>query len=55
MFGWLKKDPVKKIEDEIAKKYAQSVQLQRDGKLEEYGRLTKEIEGLESQLQELRT
>ena len=55
MFGWFKKDPVKKIEIEISKKYEQSVQLQRDGKLEEYGRLIKEIEGLETQLQELRS
>ena len=39
---------------EIAKKYEQSVQLQRNGDLEGYGRIMKEIEDLEKQLKHLR-
>ena len=46
MFGWFKKDPVAKLQKEIAKKYEQSVQLQRNGDLESYGRIMKEIEDL---------
>ena len=38
MFGFFKSDPQKKIKKQIEKKYAQSVQLQRSGKLEEYGK-----------------
>lgn len=53
MFGWFKKDPLAKLQKEIAKKYEQSVQLQRNGDLEGYGRIMKEIEGLEKELQAL--
>ena len=53
MFGWFKKDPVAKLQKEIAKKYEQSVQLQRNGDLEAYGRIMKEIEDLEKQLEAL--
>jgi len=50
MFGIFKSDPKKKIKKQIEKKYAQSVQLQRNGKLEEYGKIMKEIELLEEEL-----
>ena len=53
MFGWFKKDPLAKLQKEIAKKYEQSVQLQRNGDLEGYGRIMKEIEDLEKELQVL--
>jgi len=53
MFGWFKKDPAKKLEKEISKKYEESVHLQRNGDLREYGRVMKEIEDLEKQLQEI--
>ena len=53
MFGWFKKDPVAKLQKEIAKKYEQSVQLQRNGDIEGYGRIMKEIEDLEKQLEAL--
>jgi uncharacterized membrane protein (UPF0182 family) len=51
MFGWFKKDPTAKLQKEIAKKYEQSVQLQRNGDLEAYGRIMKEIEELEQKLE----
>ena len=50
MFGFFKSNPQKKIKKQIEKKYAQSVQLQRNGKLEEYGKIMKEIELLEEEL-----
>ena len=50
MFGFFKSDPQKKIKKQIEKKYAESVHLQRNGKLEEYGKIMKEIEQLEDQL-----
>ena len=53
MFGFFKSDPQKKIKKQIEKKYAQSVQLQRNGKLEEYGKIMKEIELLEEELSRL--
>ena len=54
MFGFFSSDPIKKIENQIKKKYTQSVQLQRNGKIKEYGRIMKEIEGLEEKLERLR-
>ena len=50
MFGFFKSDPQKKIKKQIEKKYAQSVQLQRNGKLEEYGKVMQEIFLLEEEL-----
>ena len=44
MFGLFTKDPTKKLQKKIQQKYTESVQLQRNGKLREYGELMKEIE-----------
>jgi hypothetical protein len=54
MFGWFKKNPVAALEKKISKKYEQSVQLQRSGKIEEYGKIMLEIEHLQDELQQLR-
>ena len=54
MFGWFKKDPIVVLEKKISKKYEQSVQLQRSGKIEEYGKIMLEIEQLQDELQQLR-
>jgi len=51
MFGWFRSDPAKTLERKIAKKYDEAVQLQRNGRLREYGALMKEIEDLESELE----
>ena len=53
MFGFFGKDPSKKLQKKIEQKYSQSVQLQRNGKLREYGELMKEIENLEQELSRL--
>lgn len=54
MFGWFKSDPIKKLRKEISSKEEQAMQLQRNGKLREFAELTKEIEGLQDQLEALR-
>lgn len=50
MFGWFKRDPVAALQKQIERKYDESVALQRNGRLREYGALMKEIEDLERQL-----
>lgn len=54
MFGWFKSDPIKKLRKQISSKEEQAMQLQRNGKLREFAELTKEIEGLQDQLEALR-
>ena len=54
MFGWLTKSPADKLEAQIRTKYEESVRLQRNGKLKEYGEIMAKIEQLESQLTELK-
>ena len=53
MFGLFRKDPIKQLQKKIQKKYVESVQLQRNGKLRDYGSLMKEIENLEQELSRL--
>lgn len=50
MFGFLKKDPQKKLKTQIKAKYEESVRLQRNGKIKEYGEIMLEIEKLEAKL-----
>ena len=50
MFGLFKRDPQKKLKERIKAKYEESVRLQRNGKLREYGEVMAEIEALEAQL-----
>ena len=54
MFGLFKKDPTKKIQQKIERKYNESVAFQRNGKLKEYGEVMKEIDLLEKELIALR-
>ena len=50
MFGLFKRDPQRKVKAQIQAKYQESVKLQRNGKLREYGEVMAEIETLEAQL-----
>ena len=45
--------PGEKIRKALDQKYKQSVQLQRNGKLREFGQIMKEIEDLEKQYEEV--
>lgn len=53
MFGLFKKNPKKALQIKIKAKYEESVRMQRNGKLREYGELMTEIASLEAQLKEL--
>jgi hypothetical protein len=53
MFGLFKKNPQRKLKNLIETKYKESVQLQRNGKLREYGEIMLEIETLETKLKAL--
>ncbi len=55
MLSWFRRDPVKALEAQIAKKYEASVALQRNGRLREYGDAMKEIEELERKLDGLKS
>ena len=52
MFGKFKRDPQRKLKALIKSKYEESVRLQRNGKLREYGEIMVEIEALEAQLKQ---
>ena len=54
MFSFLKKDPAAKLEKEIMKKMAISVEFQRNGKIKEYAEASKEISDLQDKLDQLR-
>lgn len=50
MFGWFKKSPEQKLQNQIEVRYATALQLQRNGKLREYAAIMAEINELEEQL-----
>jgi hypothetical protein len=51
MFGWLKKDPKKKLNDAYLAKLEEAMLAQRNGKIRVYSELTAEAEELYKQLQ----
>jgi len=55
MFKWLKPDPAKALEKEHDKKSEQAFQAQRNGKIELYGRLTKECEEIQKKIDQLKS
>ncbi len=52
MFGWLKKDPVQKLEQDYAQKLEQAMQLQRKGDIVGYANMSAEAEAVLKQIQE---
>ena len=50
MFTFLKRDPQRKLKAQIKAKYEESVRLQRNGKIKEYGAIMAEIDALEVKL-----
>ena len=52
MFGWLKKDPVQKLERDYALKLEQAMQLQRKGDIVGYANMSAEAEAVLKQLQD---
>ena len=54
MFGFLRPNPIKALEKQIAQKRAASVGVQRSGDLRTYASMIAEIEQLEDELIQLR-
>ena len=54
MFGFLRPNPIKALEKQIAQKRAASVGVQRSGDLRAYASMIAEIEKLEDELIQLR-
>ena len=54
MFGLFKSDPTKKLAQQISKKRAESVHIQRSGDLRKYAEMIAEIEKMEDELIEMR-
>ena len=54
MFKWLKPDPIKALEKQHDKKSEQAFQAQRNGKIELYGRLTKDCADIQKKIDELK-
>jgi hypothetical protein len=54
MFKWLKPDPVKSLQKTHDKKFEQAFQAQRNGKIELYGRLTKECDEIQKKIDQIR-
>lgn len=52
MFGWLKKNPIKKLEQDYAQKLAQATELQRKGDIVGYANMSAEADAILKQLQE---
>lgn len=53
MLNFLKKDPVKVLQAEYAKKLSEAVEAQRNGKIELYANLTVESEAILKKIEEL--
>lgn len=53
MFGLFKKDPIKKLQEDYAKKLTEAVEAQRNGKIELYANLTVESEAILKKIEEL--
>lgn len=54
MFGIFKSDPIKKLEEEFARKMSEAVEAQRNGKIELYGELTVQSEEILKRIEELK-
>ncbi|MFY7992402.1 MAG: DUF6435 family protein [Bacteriovoracaceae bacterium] len=53
MFGFLKSDPKKKLQQEFEKKLADAVEAQRNGNIELYAKLSTEAEEILKKIEEL--
>jgi len=54
MFGFFKKDPLKKLEKEYTDLMAKAMEIQRSGDLRHYARLIEESEILQAKIQALK-
>jgi molybdenum-dependent DNA-binding transcriptional regulator ModE len=54
MFGIFKSNPIKKLEEQYARKLTEAVEAQRNGKIELYANLTVESEEILKKIEELK-
>lgn len=54
MFGFFKKDPVKKLEKEYLVLMEKAMEIQRSGDLKHYARIIAESETIQMKIQELK-
>lgn len=55
MFGWLKSDPVKKLDKEYHAKLREAMETQRNGNIRRYAELTEEAEAIRKSIEEIKT
>ena len=55
MFGFFKKDPVKKLEKEYLVLMERAMEIQRSGDLKHYARLIEESETIQMKIQKLKS
>ena len=54
MFGFFKKDPLKKLQKEYEAKLEEAMHMQRNGKIREYSSLTSEAEDIRLKIEDTR-
>ena len=54
MFGFFKKDPVKKLQKEYEAKLEEALHMQRNGKIREYSFLSSEAEDIRQKIEAAR-
>ena len=54
MFGLFKKDPLKELEKQYAKKLEEAMNAQRNGKMDVYAKLSTEAEEIGKKMDELK-
>lgn len=55
MFGWLKSDPIEKLNKQYQAMLKQAMEIQRDGNLRRYAELTREAELIRESMEVLIT
>ena len=54
MFGFLKKDPIKKLQEEFERLSEKAMHAQRNGKIDVYAKLTKEADDIYKEIEKLK-
>ena len=54
MFGWLKSDPIKKLDKQYQAKLQEAMETQRNGNIRRYSELTQEAESILESIEKLK-
>ncbi|MGB0238342.1 MAG: DUF6435 family protein [Cycloclasticus pugetii] len=54
MFGWLKPDPVKKLDKQYQAKLKEAMETQRNGNIRRYAELTQEAESIRESMEAIK-